>query len=89
MPSILMTSSTALCRATLARATLVCLLATPNMLAQAAGFGGQTIISTAADRPTDIFVADLDGDGDLPDIAPTGTAIYEAVYTVTQADIDG
>lgn len=35
------------------------------MLAQAAGFGGQTIISTAADRPTDIFVADLDGDGDF------------------------
>lgn len=60
-----MTSSTALYGPPLSWATLACLLATPNVLAQAAGFGSQTIISTAADRPTDIFAADLDGDGNL------------------------
>ena len=43
------------------------MLTCPSLLAQAAGFSGQTIISTAADRPTDVYAADLNGDG-FPDV---------------------
>ena len=32
--------------------------------------------------------ADLDGDGDLPDLAPGGTITYTATYAITQDDID-
>ena len=33
--------------------------------------------------------ADLDGDGDAPDLAPNDVMVFEATYIVTQGDIDG
>lgn len=49
---------------TLHHAVLISLLASPALLAQAGGFAAQAVITTAADRPTDVYAADLDGDGD-------------------------
>ena len=50
---------------TLHQAVLISLLASPALLAQAGGFAAQTVITTAADRPTDVYATDLDGDGDM------------------------
>lgn len=44
--------------------TLPALFST-SIAAQAAGFAAQDVVTTAADRPTDVHASDLDGDGDL------------------------
>lgn len=47
------------------QAALISLLTCSALHAQAAGFAAQSVISTAADRPTDVYAIDLDGDGDI------------------------
>lgn len=58
---------------TLRHAALISLLPSSMLLAQGGGFAAQDVITTAADRPTDVYAADLDGDGDIDVLSASQT----------------
>lgn len=77
----------------------LCLL-TAQAAAQEGGFSTQKLISNAADRPKDVYAADLDGDGDLDVVSASASDDTVAWYEnlgggsigpaqIVASDVDG